>query len=67
MERKIYTTPRTKLFSVELEGTFAGSVVQNATSEVTSTGQQLHTIEGGSYDENDNFTAADWNDGTWEN
>lgn len=30
MERKIYTTPRTKLFSVELEGTFAGSAeVQN--------------------------------------
>ena len=34
MGRKIYTTPRTELFRVELEGTFASSVnVQNPNDE----------------------------------
>ena len=63
MERKIYTTPRTKLFSVELEGTFASSIVQNQDdAAVTSTGHELNEING--FDENGN--AASWNDGKWE-
>lgn len=42
MERKIYATPRTKLFSVELEGTFAGSVVkEDPQSGVTTSGQAI--------------------------
>lgn len=35
MERKFYKTPRTKLFSVELEGTFAGSAEVENTQEET--------------------------------
>lgn len=61
MERKIYTTPRTKLFSVELEGTFAGSAtgteVDPMNSGVTSTGQQTTEID---------FSGEDWNNGSWE-
>ncbi len=61
MERKIYTTPRTKLFSVELEGTFAGSAtgteVDPTNSGVTSTGQETTEID---------FSNEDWNNGSWE-
>ncbi len=61
MERKIYTTPRTKLFSVELEGTFAssatGTEVDAANSGVTSTGQETTEID---------FSNEDWNNGSWE-
>lgn len=62
MKRKIYTTPRTELFRVELEGTFASSVVQeDPKSQVTITGQGLNEING------NDFTGEDgWNDGTWE-
>lgn len=57
MERKIYTTPRTKLFSVELEGTFAGSVVQEDTkSGVTTSGHEVNNID---------FSGESWNDGAW--
>lgn len=60
MERKIYTTPRTKLFSVELEGTFAGSIVkEDPESQVTIGAQEVNTIDG------DNFTSS-WNDGEWK-
>ena len=64
MERKIYTTPRTKLFSVELEGTFASSATgtEVANGEISTTGHQLNDING--FDENGN--AASWNDGGWE-
>lgn len=61
MERKIYTTPRTKLFSVELEGTFAGSVVDNKSDQVETTGHELNEING------DSFTGeGQWNNGEWE-
>lgn len=63
MERKIYTTPRTKLFSVELEGTFAGSIVkEDPESQVTITDQAVNEING------DDFTTGDnaWNNGKWE-
>lgn len=62
MERKIYTTPRTKLFSVELEGTFASSVVDNQSDQVETTGHELNEING------DDFTTGDnaWNNGKWE-
>ena len=67
MGRKIYKVPTTELFRVELEGTFASSIVQNQDdAAVTSTGHAINTIAGGTYDGNGNFTAADWNDGTWE-
>lgn len=46
MERKIYATPRTKLFSVELEGTFAGSVVkEDPQSTVETTGHEINEVE----------------------
>lgn len=57
MERKIYTTPRTKLFSVELEGTFAGSVVkEDPQSGVTTSGHEVNNID---------FSGESWNDGAW--
>ena len=57
MERKIYATPRTKLFSVELEGTFAGSVVQeDPQSGVTTSGHEVNNID---------FSGESWNDGAW--
>lgn len=57
MERKIYTTPRTKLFSVELEGTFAGSVVkEDPESQVTITDQAVTDFDASN---------ETWNDGTW--
>lgn len=63
MERKIYTTPRTKLFSVELEGTFASSATGTkiANGEISTTGHQLNDING------DDFTGeGQWNNGEWE-
>ncbi len=61
MKRKIYTTPRTELFRVELEGTFASSAtgtdVNVQDGIVTTTGQE--TTE---YD----FSKEDWNNGSWE-
>ena len=61
MERKIYTTPRTKLFSVELEDTFASSVVDNKSDQVETTGHELNEING------DSFTGeGQWNDGDWK-
>lgn len=67
MKRKIYTTPRTELFRVELEGTFASSATGRdvTTGSVTTTGHELNTIEGGTYGEDGSFSAADWNDGVW--
>lgn len=57
MERKIYTTPRTKLFSVELEGTFAGSIVQGDNTGVNTSGHEIGaTIDMGE---------DTWNNGEW--
>lgn len=57
MERKIYTTPRTKLFSVELEGTFAGSIVkEDPESQVTITDQEVTDFDASN---------ETWNDGDW--
>lgn len=58
MKRKIYTVPCTELFRVEVEGTFAGSVVQeDPESQVTIEDQQWNTIDA---------TNETWNNGTWE-
>lgn len=58
MERKIYTTPRTKLFSVELEGTFAGSIVkEDPESQVTITDQEVTDFDA---------SGETWNDGDWK-
>jgi hypothetical protein len=62
MGRKVYCAPATKLFQVELEGAFASSIVQKqGDASVTSTGHELHEIDGNS------FTGdGGWNDSTWE-
>ena len=61
MGRKIYKVPTTELFRVELEGTFASSVVDNKSDQVETTGHELNVING------DDFTGeGDWNDSTWE-
>lgn len=63
MKRKIYTTPRTELFRVELEGTFASSATgtEVANGEISTTGHQLIEING------DDFTGeGQWNNGEWE-
>lgn len=62
MKKKIYEAPRTVLYSVEIEGSFASSIVHSNTSGVTSTGQELKVYEG--FDDKNN--AADWNDAIWE-
>ena len=62
MKKKIYEAPRTVLYSVEIEGSFASSIVHSNTSEVTSTGQALNVHEGFDTDGN----AATWNDAIWE-
>ena len=60
MGRKIYKVPTTELFRVELEGTFASSIVQaDPESQVTIGAQEVNTING------DNFTSS-WNDGEWK-
>lgn len=65
MERKIYTTPRTKLFSVELEGTFAGSAeVQNPD---TSTGRIEHQAIDNTFGDTYTFGDAGWGDETTTN
>ena len=62
MGRKVYTTPMTNLYQVELEGAFASSIVQKkGDTSVTSTGHELNVIDGGEGD----FTKS-WNDSTWE-
>lgn len=62
MKKKIYEAPRTVLYSVEIEGSFASSIVHSNTSGVTSTGQELKVYEG--FDDKD--TAAGWNDAIWK-
>lgn len=61
MKRKIYTTPRTELFRVELEGTFASSAtgadVNVQDGIVTTTGQETTSID---------FSQDEWNNGVWE-
>lgn len=61
MKRKIYTTPRTELFRVELEGTFASSAtgedVNVQDGIVTTTGQETTDID---------FSQDEWNNGVWE-
>lgn len=61
MKRKIYTTPRTELFRVELEGTFASSAtgtdVNVQDGIVTTTGQETAGID---------FSQDEWNNGVWE-
>lgn len=57
MGRKIYKVPTTELFRVELEGTFASSVVQeNPQSGVTTSGHEVNDID---------FSGESWNNGEW--
>ena len=57
MGRKIYKVPTTELFRVELEGTFASSVVQeNPQSGVTTSGHEVNNID---------FSGEEWNNGEW--
>ena len=58
MGRKVYTTPMTNLYQVELEGAFASSIVGEKDSEVRSTGHEI-----GEKVELDDF---EWNNGSWE-
>lgn len=62
MKKKIYEAPRTVLYSVEIEGSFASSIVHSNTSGVTSTGQELNVYEG--FDTNGK--EATWNDAEWK-
>lgn len=55
MKKKIYEAPRTVLYSVEIEGSFASSIVHSNTSGVTSTGQELNEIDASEFE---------WNDGS---
>lgn len=58
MKKKIYEAPRTVLYSVEIEGSFASSIVHSDTSGVTSTGQELNEIDASEFE---------WNDGNqWQ-
>lgn len=58
MKKKIYEAPRTVLYSVEIEGSFASSIVHSNTSGVTSTGQELNEIDASEFE---------WNDGNqWQ-
>lgn len=61
MGRKIYKVPTTELFRVELEGTFASSVVQeNPQSGVTTSGHKI----GIDVDFSDtNYNNDNWNNG----
>lgn len=61
MKKKIYEAPRTVLYSVEVEGSFATSIVKPDKNEVTSTGQELNIHNG--FEGNE---AVDWNDAKWE-
>lgn len=62
MERKIYTTPRTKLFSVELEGTFASSAtVENP---MTETGRIEHQAIDKTFGDTYSFGDAGWDETT---
>lgn len=64
MKKKIYEAPRTVLYSVEIEGSFASSIVHSNTSEVTSTGQELKVIDATS---NGWAEEGAWNDGNqWQ-
>lgn len=57
MGRKIYKVPTTELFRVELEGTFASSVVQeDPKSGVTTSGHEVNDID---------FSGESWNNGEW--
>ena len=59
MGRKIYKVPTTELFRVELEGTFASSVVQEDTkSGVTTSGHGIG--------EDINLSEQEWNNGEWQ-
>lgn len=65
MERKFYKTPRTKLFSVELEGTFAGSAeVQNPDTE---TGRIEHQAIDNNFGATYSFGDAGWDEETTTN
>ena len=60
MGRKVYCAPATKLFQVELEGAFASSIVQKeGDASVTSTGHELHEINGDSFTTGDGWNADD--------
>ena len=60
MGRKIYKVPTTELFRVELEGTFASSVVQeNPQSGVTTSGHEVNNIDFSGED------CKEWNNGEW--
>lgn len=58
MGRKVYTTPMTNLYQVELEGAFASSIVDEKNTGVTSTGHELEEI--------DLSSGFEWNNGSWD-
>ena len=58
MGRKVYTTPMTNLYQVELEGAFASSIVGEKNTGVTSTGHELKEI--------DLSKDFEWNNGSWD-
>lgn len=58
MGRKLYKVPTTELFRVELEGTFASSVVQNdPQSSIETTGHEINSIDKGE--------DWEWGDTSW--
>ena len=58
MGRKVYTTPMTNLYQVELEGAFASSIVDEKNTGVRSTGQEPA--------DSDLSSGFEWNDGGWD-
>lgn len=58
MGRKVYTTPMTNLYQVELEGAFASSIVGEKNPGVRSTGHETAEI--------DLSSGFEWNDGGWD-
>lgn len=61
MKRKIYTTPRTELFRVELEGTFASSATGTdvETGSIMTTGHEINDVEW-SWETDSNGNTIDW-------
>ena len=56
MKRTVYEAPVTELFQIELEGVFmAGSVVQDKSNTVETTGQEL----------GDDISGSQWDDTDW--
>lgn len=58
MGRKVYTTPMTNLYQVELEGAFASSIVGEKNTGVRSTGHETAEI--------DLSKGFEWNNASWD-